>query len=146
MPAILPFISLIAAGVGAGTSLYEGSKTRDAASDQSKQQAQLALEQRNQAQQQESLQNQQLKMRAGGQAQAQSGGNLADPQMDALRDLIAGVPSNSSGIPSTISGGSATPGLTNEGPGGGLSPAIQSLFDGNEQQAMQMTEPYPMGA
>ena len=141
MPAIVP---LIAAVIGAVSS-------ENNASDAAKQQQQQALAARQQQQQETSLQNQQLRQREAGTVQAQTGGDLNNPQFQAMINALAGLPANSSGIPPSLSTGALGPGLTqtdsgsgSSDQGGSLAPAISSLFGGNQQQAMSITQPYPM--
>jgi hypothetical protein len=100
MPVLLPFLPLIAAGVGAagiGTSIYEGIKSSDQNSaDQAAQKAQLAQEQQSAANQ-ANLTKQEAVLGQQGNAQQQTGGSLTDPGTTALNDLLAGYPGYQAG-------------------------------------------------
>ena len=111
MPWIVPFIPLIAAGVGAagvGTSIYEGDKSANAAKAQ---QAALAKQQQAQANQ-ANLTKQEAVLGAQGQAQEQTGGSLTDSGTAALTDLLAGYPGYQSGASGAGSGTGADTGTT----------------------------------
>lgn len=107
MPWIVPFIPLIAAGVGAagiGTSIYEADKSGDA---QKAQQAALLKQQQAQAAQ-ANLTKQEAVLGAQGQAQQQTGGSLTDSGTAALTDLLAGYPGYQSGSSGTSTGAGTT--------------------------------------
>jgi hypothetical protein len=164
MSFIVPFLPLIAAGVGAagiGTSIYEGDKSREAAAAQLKQEQQAAASQAN-------LAKQEAVLGASGQTQQQTGGSLTDPGTAALTDLLAGYPGFQSGSTSTgvgvgssgvsngttatsAGGASATPniasilsllqgGNTNSGGGLGLGSSPTSTISGGNWQS-QPTQP-----
>lgn len=134
MPFIVPFLPLIAAGVGAagiGTSIYEADKSRDAnaAAQQANQQA-LLKQQQAQANQ-ANLTKQEAVLGAQGQSQQQTGGSLTDAGTTALTDLLAGYPgyqNGSSGATGT-SPSAATANLpTTLGSGGDGSSTVASIL------------------
>lgn len=95
MPAIIPFIPLIAAGVGAataGVSLYESGQQADAAK-KAEQQQQDQLKQQEQLQSAQDAQARQKMIQANlANAQTQSGGSVNAPTLVDLAGIIAGVP------------------------------------------------------
>jgi hypothetical protein len=132
MPFIVPFIPLIAAGVGAagvGTSIYEGIQSSDQNSaDQAAQKAQLAQEQKAQANQ-ANLTKQEAVLGAQGQSQEQTGGSLTDSGTAALTDLLAGYPGYQSGPGTSTGTGVGSSGVSSAGSsGGGPTPDIASIL------------------
>ena len=144
MPFIVPFLPLIAAGVGAagiGTSIYEGDKSADASSAATAAQQKAALQQQQAQANQANLSKQEAVLGAQGQAQEQTGGSLTDPGTASITDLLAGYPgyqaggtgtgtSTGTGVgPSGVAGGTATPTPAATGAGGGTgTPDIAGLL------------------
>lgn len=132
MPFIVPFIPLIAAGVGAagvGTSIYEGIQSSDQNSaNQAAQKAQLAQEQKAQAAQAD-LTKQEAVLGASGQEQQQTGGSLTDSGTAALTDLLAGYPGYQSGPGTSTGTGLGTSGIGSPGSAGTTS--LDGSFSGS---------------
>lgn len=134
MPAVIPFIPLIAAGVGATGSIVSSEISSHAQEDALKkqQQAQQAAEQ---AAQQKALQqqdefNKQAALRASPDAQEQTQGFLSPASFSQLVNQLAGISgsvgSTAENLGLNISGGnSGTPANTG---GSGLSDTINYLF------------------
>lgn len=95
MPAIIPFIPLIAAGIGAATAgvgIYEQSKQGDQLKQEQKdQQAQLQKQEEMQSAQ-DAQQRQKMIQANLANAQTQSGGSVNNPTLVDLAGIIAGVP------------------------------------------------------
>ena len=123
MPAVIPFIPLIAAGVGltsAGVGAYEANNASiDNSANQAFQKNQLAQQQQAQANQAD-LSKQEAVLGASGQAQQQTGGSLTDSGTTAFTDLLAGYPGFQGGA-----GGSPAPsaGTGTSGVGTGGAPS-----------------------
>jgi hypothetical protein len=134
MPFILPFVPLIAAGVGVagiGTSVYEGIKSSDQNSaDQAAQKAALLQQQQTQANQ-ANLTKQEAVLGASGQEQQQTGGSLTDSGTSALTDLLAGYPGYQAGSGTSTGtgvGSSGISGASTSAPGSTGTPDIASIL------------------
>lgn len=126
MPAALvPLLSVIVSAAGVGTSVYEGVKSSDQASDAQKAQQQALLKQQQQQAAQADLTKREAVLGASGQTQQQTGGSLTDSGTAALTDLLAGYPG--------YQGGSSTG--TSTGTGVGTSGVSGSSSSGNTGSA-----------
>ena len=135
MPAIVPFIPLIAAGVGltsAGVGAYEANNASiDNSANQAFQKNQLLQQQQAQANQ-VNLSKQEAVLGASGQAQQQTGGSLTDSGTTAFTDLLAGYPGFQGGAGGTPAPGAGTGtsgiGTDTSGGGGAAAPNIAAIL------------------
>ena len=162
MPAVLPFLPLILAGVGAagvGTSVYEGVKNRDASAEATAEQQAALKQQQQSAANQANLTKQEAVIGAQGETQAQTGGSLTDPGTASLTDLLAGYPGYQGGTTTGTDTGTSPTGtapnitailsaLQNGGTSSGLGSGLgsgagssSSISGGNWQTSLAQPQP-----
>lgn len=127
---LIPLLTLLVGAAGTGTSIYEGIKSNEQASDARKAQQQALLQQQQSQAKQADLTKREAVLGAQGQAQQQTGGSLTDPGTTSFTDLLAGYPGYQGG---GVSGG-ATPAIATTGipgapsSGGGATPNIADIL------------------